>query len=270
MIIKDFLVSQKEFTLQYHPKYELWETRPTPKNFEKYYQSEKYISHTDQNQGFFAKIYQWVKKINIKNKINWVCEYTPNKGNILDIGAGTGDFVALAKKYFKESYGIEPSSIARKNALKKNILLFENETQLPQKRFDCITMWHVLEHIPQLEKQILFLKEHLQQGGTLIIAVPNYKSYDAKHYQAFWAAYDVPRHLWHFSRQSIEKLFSEQGFRLVGTHPMWFDAFYVCILSEKNKKSKFAFLKGMILGAYSNFRAIFTKEYSSVVYVLKK
>ena len=136
-------------------------------------------------------------------------------------------------------------------------------------KYDVITLWHVLEHIPQLKEQILFLKNHLEKEGLLVIAVPNYLSRDAQHYGPYWAAYDVPRHLWHFSQESIQLLFEEKGFELIGVKPMPFDAFYVSLLSEKYKSGRMNFLKGFYHGLLSNLSALRTGEYSSLIYLLK-
>jgi len=130
-------------------------------------------------------------------------------------------------------------------------------------------MWHVLEHVPDVRSQIAELKRLIKPGGTIIIAVPNYKSYDAKHYQNFWAAYDVPRHLWHFSKKSIQSLFAEQNLELIKVKPMWFDSFYVSLLSEKYKSGKMNFVKGFWHGIVSNLSGLFSKEYSSHIYIIK-
>ncbi|MGI9553096.1 MAG: methyltransferase domain-containing protein, partial [Aurantibacter sp.] len=138
------------------------------------------------------------------------------------------------------------------------------------KRYQVITLWHVLEHMADLENQILKIMSILDEEGTIVVAVPNYRSYDAKYYGAFWAAYDVPRHLWHFSRESIHKLFSKYGMEVVDSRPLIFDAFYVSILSEKYKGGRFKFIKGVFRGLCSDIGALFTKEYSSLIYIIKK
>src|SRR5699024_4600730 len=136
--------------------------------------------------------------------------------------------------------------------------------------FDVISMWHVLEHVPDLEKQLNELDRLLKKNGVLFIAVPNFKSYDAEHYQEFWAAYDVPRHLWHFSKTSISKIFDEFGFEIVATHPLKFDSYYVSLLSEKHKTGKSNFVKAFWTGFRSNSKAKRTNQYSSMIYVLKR
>ena len=130
-------------------------------------------------------------------------------------------------------------------------------------------MWHVLEHVPDLDFQIQQLKRLLKPNGTVIIAVPNFKSYDAKYYKSFWAAYDVPRHLWHFSKTAIEKLFANRNMKLIKIKPMWFDSFYVALLSEKYKNGKMNFIKGFFIGLISNCSGIVKKEFSSHIYIIK-
>ena len=267
MKVIDHSVSGETFALEYDDYYKLYRTTPIPKNLGSYYQSEAYISHTDGSKGLFEKLYQWVKHYTLQRKIYLVEQYVP-QGKLLDIGAGTGDFVRTAKQRGWYATGVEPEAKARDRAGEKGVFLYENQEQLTEK-YDVITLWHVLEHIPQLKEQILFLKNHLEKEGLLVIAVPNYLSRDAQHYGPYWAAYDVPRHLWHFSQESIRLLFEEKGFELIGVKPMPFDAFYVSLLSEKYKSGRINFLKGFYHGLLSNLSALRTGEYSSLIYLLK-
>ncbi|CEN35478.1 class I SAM-dependent methyltransferase [Capnocytophaga cynodegmi] len=271
MKIKDYSISQEEFELIYDSNLELLKTQPIPKNLSKYYESDVYISHTDSKKTLFDKVYQAVKNINLKSKIRIISKYKKEKIQLLDIGAGTGDFVLSCKKQMNwETTGIEPNEKARQLAEKKQIRLLENYDDLKEKSFDVITLWHVLEHIPDLENQIQKINSLLKEDGILIVAVPNYKSWDAQHYKQFWAAYDVPRHLWHFSKTSIQKIFIPKGFQLLEIKPMLFDAFYVSILSEQYKTGKKNFIKGFINGTHSNLYGMRKKEFSSHIYVLQK
>lgn len=269
MNITDYSVSKEIFYLKYNEKYQLYKTEPIPEKLGIYYQSEEYISHTDSKKTFIEKIYQYVKKYMLQKKIDLIHKYTKNRGKILDIGAGTGDFLKIAQENGWKITGIEPERKARNRAEEKGVLLEENQEKINDK-YDVITMWHVLEHIPDLENQIIFLKNHLTDNGILVIAVPNYKSKDAQIYKQFWAAFDVPRHIWHFSKKSIQLIFEEKGFNLIETKPMPFDAFYVSLLSEKYKTGKVSYFKGFFNGLRSNLSAIRTGEYSSLIYILKK
>lgn len=141
---------------------------------------------------------------------------------------------------------------------------------LPEARYKVITLWHVLEHLPDLDRQIAKLKSLLKDDGVLVVAVPNFKSFDAQHYKRFWAAYDVPRHLWHFSATAVEKVFAKQGMRLVKRKPMWFDSFYVSLLSEKYRSGKPNFIKAFYVGLRSNLMGLLTREFSSAIYIIKK
>ncbi|MEE3225116.1 MAG: class I SAM-dependent methyltransferase [Bacteroidota bacterium] len=267
--IKDYSISQEEFTLVYDEVLDMFSTDPVPDNLGKYYLSENYISHTDSNEGLFEKVYQWVKNYMLKKKVKLISSYV-EKGTLLDIGAGTGDFLNQAKKSGWEVTGIEPSAAARKRAFEKGINLFEEEAEVGERKFDVITMWHVLEHVPNVEKQIEWIKNHLSIGGVLIVAVPNFNSYDAKYYKKFWAAWDVPRHLHHFSSKSIKTLFEKNGFSLIEQKPLIFDSFYVSLLSEKYKSTSLIKpVSAFMIGLRSNWRAQQTKEYSSIIYVLK-
>lgn len=267
MNIIDYSVSKEEFFLEYDPVYKLYRTTPVPQELGRYYQSDVYISHTDGKKGLFEKLYQWVKTYTLQQKIKLIEHYVP-QGKLLDIGAGTGDFLKVAAQRGWSVSGVEPEKKARDRAEEKGILLKEDKTHITD-TYQVITLWHVLEHVPNLQEQIAFLKDHLTIGGLLVIAVPNYRSRDAQHYGKYWAAYDVPRHLWHFSQESIRLLFIEKGFQLIGVKPMPFDAFYVSLLSEKYKTGSMNFLKGGYQGLLSNLSALKTGEYSSLIYLLK-
>jgi len=273
--VKDHSVSGEEFNLILNDHMQMLETYPRPSEAQLpgYYQSEDYISHTDARRNLFEQLYHFIKGIALKRKLKLVNSATKDARKILDVGCGTGDFLQVAAKDGWEIFGIEPNAQAREIANgKTNNKVFSTDTvqELESKSFDVITLWHVLEHLPDLEQQVACYASLLKADGTLIIAVPNYKSYDAQVYQEFWAAYDTPRHLWHFSQQALKKLGAEVGMNVVKTLPMKFDAFYVSLLSEKYKTGKMNYLKGFWNGWRSNLKAKSNGEYSSLIYVLKK
>ncbi|MGX7667897.1 class I SAM-dependent methyltransferase [Flavobacterium pedocola] len=269
--VQDYSVSQESFDLLLDAELELLKTHPQPslENLPKYYESEDYISHTDSARSLFEKVYQLIKRKAIRDKVKLITTLQSQKGKLLDIGAGTGDFLTEAKIQNWDCTGIEPNEKAKAIALSKGVKFAASLEQLENQSFDVITMWHVLEHVPDLEKQIQELKRLLKPSGTIIIAVPNYKSLDAQHYGKFWAAYDVPRHLWHFSKTSIAKLFGRENIKLVKVLPMVFDSFYVSLLSEKYKTGKMNFLNGFFVGLRSNIKAKQNLEFSSHIYVLE-
>lgn len=269
--VKDYLVTGESFDLVYNSDLDLLKTIPQPKteDLSKYYESKDYISHTDEKSGLFSNLYQFVKKWSLQKKANLIFDQNQGIGSILDIGAGTGDFLKVVKEKGWQVYGMEPNKNARKLASEKGIELKSTLHDFDGKQFEVITLWHVLEHIPNLNETILKLSNLVKPNGTLIIAVPNFKSFDAKHYGKFWAAFDVPRHLWHFSKESIKELFTE-NFELQSIEPMMFDAFYVSLLSEKYKTGNKFSLKAIWIGLISNLKAKQTKEYSSHIYCFKK
>lgn len=271
LTVKDHSVSKEVFDLYYDEDLDMLITHPQPglDALGKYYESEDYISHTDNKRSLFEKAYHFVKQIALKNKLALINSLQPNKGRILDIGAGTGDFLLTAQENGWQTIGLEPSPRAKGIAIKKGISFVEDTKELESNSFDTITMWHVLEHVPDLDSQIKELKRLLKPDGTLIIAVPNYKSFDAKHYGAFWAAYDVPIHFWHFSKKAIQLLFAKEEMKLVKVLPMKFDSFYVSLLSEKYKSGKMNFIKAFFIGLQSNWKAKRDLEYSSHIYILK-
>jgi ubiquinone/menaquinone biosynthesis C-methylase UbiE len=271
LTVKDHSVSKEIFDLYYDEELDMLITSPQPElqNLGKYYESEDYISHTDNKRSLFEKAYHFVKNIALQNKLNLINAEQPQKGKLLDIGAGTGDFLLTAKNNGWETIGVEPSDRAKNIAKQKGISFVEEISDLENHSLDVITMWHVLEHVPDLEHQIQELKRLLKPTGTLIVAVPNYKSFDANHYQTFWAAYDVPIHFWHFSKKSIQVLFERVDMKLEKILPMKFDSFYVSLLSEKYKSGKMNYIKAFLVGLKSNWKAKSSKEYSSHIYVLK-
>lgn len=272
----DFTVSQENFSILKDIQLDFLVTSPRPlsKDLMLYYESDNYISHTDSNKNLFDKTYQFIKKFAIKSKIKKLKKVHPNAISILDVGCGTGDFLTSCFKNEFEVFGVEPNKQAREIALQKiksNSIFdsFESLQKTTSCKFDIITLWHVLEHVPNLIEYIKTLKKLLNPNGVLVIAVPNFKSYDAHHYKEFWAAYDVPRHLWHFSKGAIATLFKKVDLKIVKIHPMIFDAFYVSVLSEKNNQNSFKNVRAFCVGVFSNFKALFTKEYSSHIYILK-
>lgn len=266
---KDYSVTKEDFDLYYDTDREMLITKPQPENLARYYQSDKYISHTDSRATLIDRLYQFVKRRNLKNKIQSIDKQGVKDKSLLDFGAGTGDFLKAAEARDYKVLGIEPNADARQKAENKGVTLVSNLEELKETGFGVITLWHVLEHLPNLDEQISAIRQLLDRDGLLVVAVPNHRSYDAAYYKEFWAAYDVPRHLWHFSRTSIEKIFAKHQMKVVGTKPMLYDAFYVSLLSEKYKGNRLYFFNAFWIGLWSNIKAIFTKEHSSIIYYLK-
>ena len=268
--VVDHSVSGEQFMLIYDEQHQMYHTQPRPDRdiLPCYYESADYISHTDSKRSLLEYIYQIVRGITLSRKQKLLTRLHPQKGTVLDIGCGTGDFLKKLKEEGWGAIGVEPAAGARTIAQSKNIEVAGSIVNLSG-QYNVITMWHVLEHVYDLQDQIDWLDNHLKDDGTLLIAVPNYRSKDAQHYGCNWAAYDVPRHLYHFSQESIVSLFSE-NFDVVKKIPMRFDAYYVSLLSEKYKTGHTNFLRAIWQGVRSNWSARHTSEYSSLVYVLKK
>lgn len=271
LTVKDYSVSKELFELYKDETLDMLITSPQPslENLGRYYESEDYISHTDNRRSLFEKMYHFIKSIALKNKLNLINSLQLNRGRILDIGAGTGDFLSVAKNDGWQTIGVEPSEKAKAIAKNKGVSFVEQTSELENNSFDVISMWHVLEHVPDLDAQIKELKRLLKSTGTLIIAVPNFKSFDAIHYGKFWAAYDVPIHFWHFSKTAIKLLFEKEGMKLEKVLPMKFDSFYVSLLSEKYKSGKMNYINAFFIGLQSNIKAKQNFEYSSHIYIIK-
>lgn len=240
-----------------------------------YYQSAEYVSHSDTKKGAVNFLYHLVRNFTLKNKRNLIEKVTRvKKGVLLDVGAGTGAFANTMQNVGWEVTGLEPDETARRNALNNySIHLAESNklSALQADTFDAITLWHVLEHVHDLHGSLEKFLQVLKPDGRLVIAVPNYTSYDSQVYQKCWAAYDVPRHLYHFSPNSMEILLKQKGFTLESIRPMWFDSFYVSLLSEKYEHGKNNFLQAAFTGLISNIKALFNrKKCSSVIYIFRK
>lgn len=269
---EDYSLTGEKFELRKNSEYDILITNPIPKKIDKYYDFDEYISHTDSKKSIIDKVYQLVRNYTLKRKLALVNSLVSDSKKILDIGCGTGDFLSICKNNSWTTIGVEPNKKARNISQTKNLVIKEKIDDIIQlnEKFDVITLWHVLEHVPNLTEYIQQLQNLLKDDGTLLIAVPNFKSYDAEYYKVHWAAYDVPRHIWHFSKISIQKIFASYNMKLIKTIPMKFDSFYVSLLSEKYKRGKMNPLKAFYIGLKSNLKAKRTKEFSSHIYLLKK
>ncbi len=279
-----FALKAKDETVS-HQYFEVWQCNnctlrftqdvPTEENIGSYYQSSDYISHSNTSKGIVNKLYHTVRSVTLQTKRKLVEKNSGKKtGNLLDVGAGTGAFALTMKNAGWNVTGLEPDATARANAKKDfdvELQPTENLFNLQQQSFDVITMWHVLEHVHRLHEYLEIFYALLMPGGTLIIAVPNYTSYDAKAYAEKWAAYDVPRHLYHFSPKSMQLLLQSHNFKLASEKPMWFDSFYVSLLSEKYTSGKSNFIKAFYNGLLSNLKATSKpSNCSSLIYIAQK
>jgi 2-polyprenyl-3-methyl-5-hydroxy-6-metoxy-1,4-benzoquinol methylase len=277
LIAKDYTVSQESFEVWHcgHCSLRFTQHIPDANAIAKYYQSSAYISHSDTQEGLVNKLYHFVRNHTLKTKRKLVEQAAQkNKGSLLDVGAGTGAFSHAMQTAGWNITALEPDDGARKTALEKYKLQLQHPEELYQlsaKQFDAVTMWHVLEHVHDLHGYLKCFHSVLKDDGVLIIAVPNYTSHDAKHYAESWAAYDVPRHLYHFSPASMQKLASVEGFTVKEYKPMWFDSFYVSMLSEQYKNGKGNLIGAFFTALISNIKAFSnSKKCSSVIYVMRK
>ena len=241
----------------------------------RYYQSANYVSHSDTEKGLINRLYHLVRNYTLTGKRKLLLKVTGKEtGSLLDVGAGTGAFANTMKLAGWNVTGLEPDETARQNANTKYGLTLQppgNLFTLEVAQFDAITMWHVLEHVHDLHAYLEQFHQILKPGGRLVIAVPNYTSYDAKVYKQYWAAYDVPRHLYHFSPKSMEQLGNRKGFVLADAKPMWFDSFYVAMLSEQYRNESSNLIGAVWNGLLSNLKALRNKKKcSSVIYIFSK
>jgi SAM-dependent methyltransferase len=242
----------------------------------RYYQSDNYISHSNTNKGLVNRLYHMVRRQTLSDKYRLIASATRTRqGKLLDIGAGTGAFVGYMQERGWEVTGLEPDETARRVALtdhRVELLDMDQLFSLPPDSFDAVTLWHVLEHVHDLHPYLERLKTLVRRSGRIFIAVPNYTCYDAEVYQAFWAAYDVPRHLYHFSPNAMESLLTQHGLQLQYSQPMWFDSIYISMLSEKYRGGGHGNnVKAVMTGLVSNTKAFIDKgRCSSLIYVISK
>lgn len=273
----DHLVSGEDFLLCrcLNCGFLFTQNAPTSDEIGPFYESEDYISHSDTKKGVMNLLYHYARGLNLKRKTSLVKKHTcKKKGVLLDIGTGTGYFLQAMQQQLWQVQAMEQSAVARqfaKEHFNLDVLPKNAWGELSSASFDAITLWHVMEHLHDLNETWEQLQRLLQPKGRLIVAVPNAAAWDAAYYGKDWAAYDVPRHLWHFSTDNMLLIARKYGFELEEIYPMPMDAFYISILSEQNRKNKQAFLKGMYVGFRAWCSSLLNKQKSSsLIFVFKK
>lgn len=273
---KDYTITGEEFELKKCKRCHFIFTspRPTEVTIGKYYASDNYISHSGKSNSLFDKIYLAARSITLTWKCDLINQYLPKPGTILDFGCGTGEFLSHLKNNGYHVIGVEPNKSARKKAnLKLQGKVSENLLAIKNNTADIITLWHVLEHVHTLNETLQNLKNILSENSHIIIAVPNPASHDCSKYSNFWAGYDVPRHLWHFTQETMTALLHRNGLELVAIKPMKLDSFYVSLLSEQYKNPGqpkiITAIKAFTEGLNSNLLAWKNKEYSSLIYIAR-
>jgi 2-polyprenyl-3-methyl-5-hydroxy-6-metoxy-1,4-benzoquinol methylase len=272
----DHTVSHETFQLVKCENCQFIITSPRPENdvLGKYYISDDYISHSNRSSTVVEKVYQFARNYSLNWKVGLLNKYSRRlEKTLLDYGCGTGEFLSRAKSHGYAIRGVEPSGVARHQAETLTNEKIAETVEQVNDNFDAITLWHVLEHVPNLNEVMSRLKSSLKETGTMFIAVPNHQSHDAYTYQEFWAGYDVPRHLWHFSKDSMKKILTRHGLKLNEIIPMKLDSFYVSMLSEKyqrKKNSVSGLTNAFLTGLKSNMKAASSDQYSSLIYVASK
>ena len=267
--IRDHFLSNEVFNVVEHSEGVL-KTQPDfeEKNLKKYYDSSQYSSHNNIG-GFIGFLYSLSARIMLRFKFKVLAKHINKESLIVDFGCGTGGFMSSLKNKKYNVVGVDSNKKARDKCLEKNLTTFKSIKDFKE-NIDAITFWHSFEHVSNPNEILNQIINQSTNNLTVVIALPNYRSFDAKHYGSFWAAYDVPRHRFHYSQIGIKKLMKSHGFECLKTKPMLLDAFYISIMSEKYRKSKLSFVKGIMVGLISNLLGLFSSSYSSSVFVFKK
>lgn len=272
MKIKDHFLSQEIFEIRETETKGVFKTSPIPQNISKYYESEDYISHHQDSGSLKEKLYKFLQSFNLQYKKTILLDRIKKGSRVLDYGCGAGEFVKYIENDFTV-FGFEPDADARNAAANKSskAIILDNINSIEDHSLDAITLWHVFEHIENQDEMLEVFNKKLKDNGLLIIAVPNPTSYDALHYKEYWAAYDVPRHIYHFTKNGMQNLIGKKpNWKLRKIKPLVLDSYYISMLSEKYKKSSLFWLKAIILGTISNVKALFSNEFSSLIYIIEK
>jgi len=273
MTVRDHFLSREEFDIVQCEKcgFRFVNPRPLPEEIARYYQSEEYRSHDAQRGDLLSRIYRSARFFSIRFKYGIVRRYA-KPGKILDLGCGTGEFLLFCRRNGYEVTGVEPNDTASAFARDINkIPVYQNFAEVNDEKgaFSCITMWHVLEHVHDLNGTLETIRKLLSPDGTLIVALPNCNSWDAAKYGEFWAAYDVPRHLYHFTAASLRTLMQKHFFEVRAMLPQRLDSFYITLLSRKYRTGSSSYLLALAQGFWSNLQAgMNNRGYSSQVFIL--
>jgi 2-polyprenyl-3-methyl-5-hydroxy-6-metoxy-1,4-benzoquinol methylase len=269
---KDYTVSAETFHIIQCNQCSLGITTPRPddKTLLTYYLSDEYISHSGKSNSIIDSLYLFARNYTLSWKHQIISKLTSAR-RMLDYGCGTGEFLKFMQNKEYQVEGVEPSELARGKASALLTQPIKSSLDNATGPYDIITLWHVLEHVPDLNQKLEALSEKLAADGVIVIAVPNINSWESTYYNEFWAAFDTPRHLWHFSRKSMETLLQKNHLKLVDTIPMKLDAFYISLLSEKyknqNKQNFIGMIRAFFVGLSSNTKAAKSGEYSSLIYI---
>ena len=269
---EDFLITREQFQIYSCDKCGLRFTNPRPNDDQLagYYDSSEYISHSNESASLVDGLYKIARTFTLRRKRKLIEKLSLNK-RLLDVGCGTGHFIDYCQQHGWQVNGVEPNDIARTQAEDKTKIIIQHDlSEIVDASFEVITLWHVLEHLSDLEQTMNQLKSLLAPGGVLIIAVPNFDAYEATVFDEYWAAYDVPRHLYHFNRKALAQLSKKHGLKIVRTYPMKLDSFYISLLSNKNKNNSNKYISSFITGLLSNIYALKSKNYSSLIYQIEK
>lgn len=248
---------------------------PSEKEIDRYYLSEDYISHSDKRLSLTDRLYHLARSCMLGRKHRLVTAVTRKKtGTLLDAGSGTGYFASYMQQRGWKVTGIELSEQARNYSASRFGITAVAPAALmnmPARSADCITFWHVIEHLYDPAMWMREAGRILKDDGKCLIALPNLASADAKWFGRRWAALDVPRHLWHFTPATMTRFVSDNGFTCNKIRSLPLDVFYISVLSYRNRGCRLSLIRGLMTGALLSVSSFFRKYgASSLIYELSK
>jgi 2-polyprenyl-3-methyl-5-hydroxy-6-metoxy-1,4-benzoquinol methylase len=276
LVVEDKSVSKESFAIQQCVActFQFTNPRPDADHIGRYYESDEYVSHNSAATGLINQAYKMARFFTMRRKVGLLNRLVPGKGRLFDYGCGTGHFLAAAQANGWQVAGVEPNAKAREEATQRvgQPIGSGKLTDVELESCDAITLWHVLEHVHTLNDTLNQLVSRLRPDGVLLIAVPNVDSLDAQHYRQDWAAYDVPRHLYHFSARTMAQLLKKHKLTVLETLPMALDAYYVSMLSEKHRAERGGGMLSVLKAGYKSnqYAEQHEGQYSSLIYVAAK
>ncbi len=181
-----------------------------------------YPEHYYGNDGRkFSLIVEWLVRVVGARHSRFFAGLMPKEGRVLDVGCGRGITLHALMRMGFQTYGFEVSSAAVEgvdSGIQIRVGESLQDAAFPDDFFDEVMLWHVLEHIPAPAATMAEVCRILKPGGVVIVAVPNFSSWQARWCGPSWFHLDPPRHLYHFPLRGLKRLLENAGFQCQSEH----------------------------------------------------